>query len=118
MGFGVAMPWGDSERYDFMVWAKEGGRILRLQVEGTGRLHRGGYDAQPVHATRKKGKKRYTAREIDVVVAAVHAQPMDVWYLLPIRAIGRAKELAVFSASHSGGRWERCREAWEALRKR
>jgi len=94
LGFSVAVPWGDSERYDFVVWAKEGGKILRVQVKATGRLYRRGYEVQPVHATRGQGKQRYTARDIDVLAA--HVQPLDVWYLLPIRAIGRAKSLKFY----------------------
>lgn len=121
MGFGVALPWGDSERYDFMVWAKEGGRILRVQVKGTGRLHRGGYEIQPVHTIRGRGKRLYTAREIDVLAA--HVQPLDVWYLLPVGAIGKAKCLRLYPemewkrrTSSGPGRWEKYREEWMVLR--
>ena len=32
MGFGVAKPWGDSERYDFVVHGK---RMWRVQVKAT-----------------------------------------------------------------------------------
>ena len=46
LGFGVALPWGDSEKCDFIVWAGDGGRLLRVQVKSTGRLDRGGYDIQ------------------------------------------------------------------------
>jgi hypothetical protein len=28
MGFGLAVPWGDSEKCDFIVWARPGGRLL------------------------------------------------------------------------------------------
>jgi PD-(D/E)XK nuclease superfamily protein len=115
LGFSVAVPWGDSERYDFVVWAKEGGRILRVQVKGTGRLHRRGYEVQAVRATRRRGKKRYTAREIDVLAA--HVQPLDVWYLIPIGAIRRAKSLRFYPDIKSREpRWERYREAWDGLR--
>ena len=31
MGIGVAKPWGDSERYDFIIDA--GGRLLKVQIE-------------------------------------------------------------------------------------
>ena len=102
LGFQVAMPWGDSERYDFVVWAEQGGPIFRVQVKGTGRLYRRGYEVQPVHATRRRGKRRYTAKEIDVVAA--HVQPVDVWYLLPIAAVGRAKSLRFYRTSRAGGR--------------
>src|SRR5580693_4859870 len=28
LGFGLALPWGASERYDFIVWARPRGRVL------------------------------------------------------------------------------------------
>jgi hypothetical protein len=114
LGFNVAMPWGDSERYDFVVWMEDGGPIYRVQVKGTGRLYRRGYEVQPVHATRGRGKKRYTAKEIDVVAA--HVQPVDVWYLIPIAAVGRAKSLRFYPDIKSREpMWEEYREAWEVL---
>ena len=114
LGFSVAMPWGDSERYDFVVWARQGGPMFRVQVKGTGRLHRRGYEVQPVHSTRRGGKKRYTAREIDVI--AGHVQPLDIWYLLPIGAVGRAKSLRFYPDIKSRQpMWEEYREAWEVL---
>ena len=117
LGFQVAMPWGDSERYDFVVWAEEGGPIFRVQVKGTGRLYRRGYEVQPVHATRRRGKRRYTAKEIDVVAA--HVQPVDVWYLLPIAAVGRARSLRFYPDIKSRRpMWEEYREAWEVLGRR
>jgi len=113
LGFAVALPWGDSERNDFVVW-KENGPMFRVQVKGTGRLHRRGYEVQPVHSTRGKGKKRYTKKEIDVVAA--HVQPVDVWYLLPIAAVGRAKSLRFYPDIKSRRpMWEAYREAWEVL---
>ncbi len=117
LGFKVALPWGDSERYDFVVWAEEGGEMFRVQVKGTGRLYRRGYEVQPVHSTRRQGKKRYTKKEIDVVAA--HVQPVDVWYLLPIAAVGRAKSLRFYPDIKSRWpMWEEYREAWEVLGKR
>lgn len=114
MGFSLALPWGDSERYDFVV-GKAGERMLRVQVKGTGRLYRRGYEVQPVHATRGQGKRRYTKRDIDVL--AGHVQPLDVWYLIPIEAVGRAKSLRFYPDVESRRpRWERWREAWDVLR--
>ena len=113
LGLKVALPWGDSERFDFVVW-REGGPIYRVQVKGTGRLHRRGYEVQPVHTARGGRKQRYTAKEIDVVAA--HVQPVDVWYLLPIRAVGRAKSLRFYpDIASRRPMWEEYREAWEVL---
>ena len=36
LGFGVAKPWGDSERYDFILDSRE--RLWRVQVKSVGTL--------------------------------------------------------------------------------
>src|SRR5213592_1586521 len=36
LGFGVAKPWGDSERYDFIL--DNGHRLLRVQIKATDTL--------------------------------------------------------------------------------
>jgi hypothetical protein len=116
LGFGLALPWGDSEKCDFIVWARPGGRLLRVQVKGTGRLYRGGYDVQPVYSTRDGGKKTYTAVDIDVLAAHVMAGEKEIWYLLPIAAIEGVKSLRFFPDLKSRNpRWEGYREAWEWL---
>jgi hypothetical protein len=116
LGFGLALPWGDSEKYDFIVWAEPGGPLLRVQVKATGRLDRGGYDVQPVYSTRGEGKKTYTARDIDVLAAHVVLPGKDVWYLLPMGAFAGVKSLRFFPDLKSRNpRWEAYREAWEWL---
>jgi hypothetical protein len=119
LGFGLALPWGDSEKYDFVAWARPGGRLLRVQVKATGRLNRGGYDVQPVYSTRSEGKKTYTERDIDVLAAHVVLEGgggKDVWYLLPIAALAGVKSLRLFPDLKSRNpRWEGYRESWEWL---
>ena len=127
MGFDVALPWGDNQKFDFVVWRRDG-RAVRVQVKGTGRLHRRGYEVQPVHTTRHGGKKRYTKKDIDVIAA--HVQPVDAWYLIPIEKVGRAKSLRLYPGiemrlrssprrrSEGNGpvaRWERWRDAWDVI---
>ena len=124
LGFGLALPWGDSEKYDFIVWARPGGRLLRVQVKATGRLNRGGYDVQPVYSTRGEGKKTYTAADIDVLAAHVILEERleerregiggkEVWYLLPVGAFAGVKSLRFYPDLKSRRpRWERYREAW------
>jgi len=106
-----------------------------VQVKGTGRLHRRGYEVQPVHTTRRGGKKRYTKKDIDVIAA--HVQPVDAWYLIPIEKLGRAKSLRLYpgiemkafrmrgprKAPRMGfasdvARWERWRDAWDVIAKK
>ena len=121
MGFDVALPWGDNQKFDFVVWRRDG-RAVRVQVKGTGRLHRRGYEVQPVHTTRRGGKKRYTKKDIDVIAA--HVQPVDAWYLIPIEKVRRAKSMRLYPGieirSSSGtprhvARWERWRDAWDVI---
>jgi|SRR5579863_214594 len=122
LGFGLALPWGDSEKFDFVVWSGCGTRLLRVQVKATGRLNRGGYDVQPVYSTRGEGKKRYTARQIDILAAHVVLEgdaSGDAWYLLPVRAITGFKNLRFFPGlKGKNPRWEAYREAWRWLQKR
>jgi hypothetical protein len=119
LGFGLALPWGDSEKYDFVVWARPGGRLLRVQVKATGRLNAGGYDVQPVYSTRGEGKKIYTAEDIDVLAAHVVLEGKEgkhVWYLLPVEAFAGVKSLRLFPDLKSRNpKWEGYRESWEWL---
>ena len=117
LGFGLALPWGDSEKYDFVAWARPGGRLLRVQVKATGRLNGGGYDVQPVYSTRGEGKKIYTERDIDVLAAhVVRKSEEEVWYLLPVAAFAGVKSLRLFPDLRSRNpRWEGYREAWKWL---
>ena len=116
MGLNLALPWGDSERWDFVVWGRDQQRVMRVQVKGTGRLYLGGYEVQPVHSTRRGGKKRYTKKEIDVIAA--HVQPVDAWYLIPIEAVGRAKSLRFYPESASSEGSAAVRAEGKVLRKR
>ena len=65
LGFGVAKPWGDSERYDYIL--DSGKRLWRVQVKST-YAERG--HSYRVHACADTaGKKRpYTAKQIDFLV--------------------------------------------------
>ena len=58
-GFGVAKPWGDSERYDFIL--DNGDRLLRVQVKCTAYLRARGYDIQPIYTDRTH-KAAYTEK--------------------------------------------------------
>jgi hypothetical protein len=119
LGFGLALPWCDSERYDFIVWARPQGRLVRVQVKATGRLNCGGYDVQPVYSTRGEGKKTYTAADIDVLAAHVIAEGIgkEVWYLLPIAAFAGVKSLRFYpDLKKRRAQWEGYRESWEWLK--
>jgi len=113
MGFRVSKPWGDSERYDFVV--DSGGRLWRVQLKSTGVVHARGYEVQSIYGVYGRGKTGYTAEDIDVL--AVHVRPLDVWYLLPVEVVALAKNLRFYpDIECKCARWEGYREAWDLLR--
>jgi hypothetical protein len=113
LGFKVCKPWGDSERYDFIL--DNGQRLWRVQVKCTEHLRANGYDIGSIYVNRKGEKTSYTAAEIDVLIA--HVVPVDVWYVLPVEAFATAKSLRLYpDAAGPRARFEQFREAWRLLR--
>jgi len=112
LGFGVAKPCGDSERYDFIL--DSGNRLWRVQVKSTyvARAHRYAISA----VGRSMGKKKtYTAEQIDTPVAYIVAE--DAWYVIPVEALApRAHLLFYPTGSNCGGRYEKYREAWDLMK--
>ena len=101
MGFGVAKPWGDSERYDIILNA---GRVLwRVQIKSIFRRKH-----LQVSAAGSSGI-RYTADEIDFLV--VYIGPRDLWYVFPIAAVLH-RYINLCPDSRRGSKHEQYREAW------
>jgi PD-(D/E)XK nuclease superfamily protein len=114
LGLGIAKPWGDSERFDFIVWAGRKGRMRRVQVKSSGRLYGRGYEVQPVYSVAGKGKVEYTAEDIDVLAAYVRG--LNIWYVLPVGAFAPAKSLRFYpDVAWEGAEWEEYREKWGVL---
>ncbi len=112
LGFEVSKPWGDSERYDFVLGS--GSRLWRVQLKSTGVVHARGYEVQPVYGVYGRGKVKYTADDIDVLV--VHIPPRNVWYVLPVEVVAFEKNLRFYpDIACRCARWESYREAWSAL---
>ena len=110
MGFRVARPWGDSDRYDFIL--DSGGRLLRVQLKSTEVLHSRGYEVQSIYGVYGRGKSEYTADDIDVLV--VRIGPVDACYVRPIAAL--AKKLRFYpDIECKCARWEGYREAWRVM---
>ena len=113
LGFHVSRPWGDSERYDFIL--DTGPRLWRVQLKCTEVLRARGYDVQPTYCIYGQGKVVYTADQIDVLVA--HIIPKDTWYVLPVDAFAPCKSLRFYPGIEcKRARWESYREAWHLLR--
>src|SRR5580698_1488776 len=68
LGFGVAKPWGDSERYDFII--DNGRQLIRIQTKATSSLRAQAYETRGTYAT---GKSRavYTRQDVDFLVAQI-----------------------------------------------
>jgi hypothetical protein len=113
LGFGVAKPWSNSERYDFIL--DNGSRLWRVQVKCTASLRARGYDVQPIRAIYGKSKLAYTADDVDALVA--HIVPVDAWYVLPIADIINQKSLRFYPDNGCPrARFEKYREAWSLFR--
>ena len=87
-GFTVCLPWGDSERYDSVVELGQG--FLRVQVKSAARYAESRYRVKTAGAS----GVTYTASEIDFFVA--HIVPEDIWYIIPIKAIGHRKGIRFY----------------------
>jgi hypothetical protein len=110
-GFGVARPWGDSERYDFIL--DNGLQLLRVQVKGTDSLRAGAYETRATY-TVGKGRAVYTRSDIDFFIA--HVIPLDLWYILPVEVCAPAPMLRFYPHREAKQmRLEKYREAWHLL---
>jgi hypothetical protein len=114
LGFGVAKPWGDSERYDYIL--DSGQRLWRVQVKSTyvARTH-----SYTVHSQGRFGpnNKAYTAEQIDMLVAYIVAE--DAWYVIPVAAFVPRTMIALYpsgSKKRNSGRYEKYREAWALMK--
>jgi PD-(D/E)XK endonuclease len=87
MGFGVAKPWGDSDRYDIILSA--GQAFLRIQIKSTW--------SRKCHQVNACGNSRstYTANEIDFLAAYII--PRDIWYVVSGHCVGVAQVSPLFS---------------------
>ena len=112
LGFGVAKPYGDSDRFDFIVsWD---GRLCRVQVKSTRTAYRGAYEIG-AHGC-WGGSDIYTKDEIDLIAAYV--VPEDTWYLIPIEATRGRKRLCLHPnvPRRACYKYEKYREAWWLLK--
>jgi hypothetical protein len=109
MGFGVAKPYGDSERFDFIV--SSGNRLRRVQVKSCYTESYRGYGVR-AGGNCKRGPEMYTPHEIDVIV--VYVVPEDAWYVIPINALCKRYTLYLHPNGRRRGmyQYEQYREAW------
>jgi hypothetical protein len=98
----VCKPWGDSERYDFVVdWGKGFWRVqVKAGARGKGSLY--------VVSAGRNGKV-FTKADMDFVV--VHIAAEDLWYVVPVETAEGLTSLW-FNPRTKRSRFEKYREAW------
>ncbi|MBI1741218.1 MAG: hypothetical protein HY233_04720 [Acidobacteriales bacterium] len=113
LGFHVAKPYGDSERYDFILDA--GHRLWRIQVKSTTTLLCGLYRIN-AHRRTNNGAVPYQPGEIDFLIA--HIIPENAWFILPIALIQDRTSVLLAPRRHprGPGLFGTYREAWHLLR--
>lgn len=112
LGFGVAKPYGDSERYDFIL--DSGERLWRVQVKSSSAMQ---YGAYLVNAQRHLNGRvvAYSASEIDFVV--VQVVPEDAWFVIPVELVLVRKNLRLcLHGNASKGELGKYWEAWDLMR--
>jgi hypothetical protein len=114
LGFGVARPHGDSERYDFIL--DSGERFWRVQVKSTSytEADRNAYIVNVCHNDRGHKVKAYQPEEVDFI--AIYLVPVKVWYIVPVNQLGTLRALRLYPSGCQGaGRFEPFREAWHLM---
>jgi len=110
LGMAVAMPWGDSCAYDFIV--ESGGRLWRVQVKSASwRAKNSGY---VIHAYGSNKTCAYSPKDVDVLVAYI--PPEDAWYVFPICVFARVKSIKLYPNTRwLRSKFEEYREAWAMM---
>ena len=109
--FGIAKPWGDSLRYDFIL--DNGGRLHRIQVKCTEAIRAGAYETRATYS-QGSGRAVYTKKDVDFIAA--HVVPLDIWYIIPVEICTPAPMLRFYPHRKAKKmRLESYREAWHLL---
>jgi hypothetical protein len=114
LGFRVSKPYGDSDRYDFVV--DTGTRLVRVQVKSSSKLSQGAYFIASQRCSNGVAIP-YRVDEIDFLAAYVF--PEDAWFIIPVQAFVPRTSLHLFPRERGEvGMFARYREAWILLEER
>jgi hypothetical protein len=112
LGFGVAKPYGDSERYDFIL--DSGEHLWRVQVKSTSAKR---YRSYQMNARRNNYGRMapYDPSDIDFVVA--HVVPEDSWFVIPIQVLALRRFIALYPKTETRtNEFSKYREAWSLMK--
>lgn len=109
LGFAVAKPWGDSDRYDVVVRFEK--IFWRVQIKSVLALT----PSRPhfVVQTKNSRGKTYSREDIDFLVAYIFAE--DLWYVFPANVFEQKTSLCIKPGSKKS-RLEQYRENWDLMR--
>jgi len=109
LGFAVAKPWGDCDRYDVIV--RLGKVFWRVQIKSVWAK----CPTRPHYRLRTTGASNvpYSAEEIDFLVAYIF--PEDGWYVFPVVVVEHCKVMCITPESKRS-RFNQYREAWNLMR--
>ena len=107
-GYAVSKPWGDCERYDFVV--RFGKVFWRVQVKSVrAKDPRRSYYRL---GTTNSHKLPYTSEHIDFLVGYIF--PEDTWYIFPAVIVENRTALCI-TPNSKRSRLEKFREAWKLM---
>lgn len=109
LGFSVAKPWGDSDRFDFILLA--GKRLVRVQVKSA--YAAGEYGGYTFHNRGCAVDSTYTADEIDFLI--LYIAPLEYWYIFPIAYFVGRRTIKIFPNGLHPSPAEPYREAWRLM---
>lgn len=109
LGFAVAKPWGDCDRYDVIV--RLGKVFWRVQIKSVWAK----YPTRTHYRLKTTGSSNvpYSAEEIDFLVAYIF--PEDAWYVFPVTLVENRKVICITPGSKRS-RLNLYREAWNLMR--
>ena len=111
-GLDILEPYGDYMPYDVMVQNGDG-RILRVQVKGTGNQIKNKPGYKVIAATGNSTKTPINPDEVDVLAAYV--EPEDTWYVLPVVKLKGNISVYLNPKTKRYGRYEVWKEAWNVF---
>jgi hypothetical protein len=109
LGFAVAKPWGDSDRYDVIL--RSGKIFWRVQIKSAWFVS--GRRTHYHIRTTGGGNSCYSAAEIDFLVAYIFSE--DAWYVFPVAMIASRKAFCVSPRSKRSW-FAEYRDAWDLMR--
>jgi hypothetical protein len=109
LGFAVAKPWGDSDRYDVILRVRK--VFWRVQIKSVWAKYR----ARTHYRLKTTGASTvpYSAEEIDFLVAYIF--PEDAWYVFPVVVVENCQVMCITPESKRS-RFNQYREAWDLMR--